>query len=42
MITKFTMNIKNILLAVGGTAVFTACADLDYKEYSIYEKQTVL
>ncbi len=35
------MNIKNILLAVGGTAVFTACADLDYKEYSIYEKQDI-
>lgn len=35
------MNIKNIFLAVGCTAVFTACADLDYKEYSIYEKSDI-
>lgn len=36
-----TMKIKNIFLAVGCTAVFTACADLDYKEYSIYEKEDI-
>ncbi len=35
------MKANKIFLAVGCAAVFTACADLDYKEYSIYEKSDI-
>lgn len=35
------MKVKNIMLAVGCALAFTACADLDYEEYTHYDKNYV-